>query len=110
VADARGERIAANEKQLRDVNERIAEKTDIYAKGGLAPQQKQADFLCACGRPDCNRTITMTVEEFESAHAREDQVVVAPGHENPEIEAVVGRGDGYLVVRKKRGYKPDDVT
>jgi hypothetical protein len=102
-------RIAENEVVLREVNERIAEKTSDLEARGLAEDDETSEYLCACGRPDCEESLKLTVTELEEAHEREDQFVVAPGHENPAIEDVVSRHDGYSVVRKKPGFTPEDL-
>lgn len=106
MAESPAERIAENEVRVRDVNELIAEKTADLADDGLAPGNDRSEFLCACGRPGCAATISLTKKEFEDAHAADDQFVVSPGHEMPEIEFVVDRHHHYLVVKKKPDYKP----
>ena len=95
---------------IRDVNERIAEKTIELASGEVPPAEEESEFLCACGRASCEATVSLSVDEFERAHSSDDRFVVALGHEVPDIENVVERHDRYLVVEKKPGYKPDDVT
>jgi hypothetical protein len=102
-------RIAENEVVLREVNERIAEKTSDLEARGLAGNDETSQYLCSCGRPDCEESVKLTLAEFEAAHARSDQFVIAPGHEVPWIEEVVAEHDGYAVVRKKPGYKPADL-
>jgi hypothetical protein len=109
MAEAHAEHIAENEVVLREVNERIAEKTSDLEARGLAGRDDTSEYLCSCGRPDCDESIELTLEEFETAHAREDQFVVVPGHHVPTIEDVIARHDSYAVVRKKPGYKPDDL-
>ncbi len=108
--EAHAERIAANEILVREVNELIVEKTTEMAGDGLEPGDQECGFLCACGRPGCTETLALTVEQFEAAHSEDDRFIVAPGHQVPEIEQVVERHDDYLVVKKKLGFKPDDVT
>jgi hypothetical protein len=103
-------RIAANEVVLREVNERIAEKTSDLEARGLAGENETSEYLCSCGRPDCDESLELTLDEFEAAHARPDQFVVAPGHDLPRIEEVVAQYDRYSVVRKKPGYKPQDLN
>ena len=102
-------RIAENEVVLREVNERIAEKSSDLESRGLTGANETSQYLCSCGRPDCEESVELTLEELEAAHARSDQFVVAPGHALPEIEDVVAEHEGYWVVRKKPGYKPQDL-
>ena len=110
MTEAAAERIAENEVVLREVNERIAEKTSDLEIRGLAGVDETSEYLCSCGRPDCDDLVRMTLTEFAEAHARGDQFVVAHGHDNPEMEEIVAEHDGYAVVRKKPGFKPQDVA
>jgi hypothetical protein len=101
--------IAQNEVILREVNERIAEKTMDLGIRGLAGEDETSEYLCACGQPGCDASLNLTLAELEDAHSRADQFVVAPGHDLPDIEEVVAEHDRYCVVRKKPGFKPQDV-
>jgi hypothetical protein len=103
-------RIAETEVLIRDVNERIAEKTVELASGEVPPTEEETEFLCACGRATCEATVSLSVHEFERAHSSNDRFVVAHGHEVPEVEDVVERHDRYVVVEKKPGYKPHDLA
>lgn len=102
-------RIAANELLIRDLNQRIAEKIGEFAGGPAEAGDEESDFLCACGRPGCSETVTLTLAEFARAHASENHFAVAPGHEQPELERVVERHERYLVVEKRPGLRPRDV-
>lgn len=108
MSEAAG-RIAENEVVLREVNMRIAEKTSDLEARGLTGNDETSEYLCSCGRPDCDESIKLTFEEFEAARAHDDQFVVVPGHHVPEIEEVVARHESYAVVRKKPGYKSQDL-
>jgi hypothetical protein len=103
------ERTAANEVVLREVNERIAEKTSDLEARGLSDGDEPSEYLCSCGQVDCDVSIELTLEQFEAAHVREDRFVVAPGHDDPAIEDVVERYETYSIVRKKPGFKPQDL-
>jgi hypothetical protein len=43
----------------------------------------------------------LTLAAYEAVRSEPTQFVIAPGHELPEIEAVVFRADAYEVVRKQ---------
>jgi hypothetical protein len=103
------ERIAENEVVLREVNERIAEKTSDLEARGLATADDTSEYLCSCGRPDCEASIKLTLREFQEAHARDDHFIVVPGHHVPAIEDVVAQHGDYTVVRKKPGFKPAEL-
>lgn len=102
-------RVAQNEVVLREVNEKIAEKTSDLEARGLAARDETSEYLCSCGQPDCDQSLRLTLDEFEKAHEREDQFIVAPGHQLAAIEEVVADHGTYAVVRKKPGFKPADV-
>jgi len=94
--DARGERLAKNETVFRDVNERIEESAHAQAIDAHV-----FEFLCECSNVDCTLRLPLTIAAYEQVRAAPVQFVVAPGHELPEIEDVVYRGEGYQVVRKR---------
>jgi hypothetical protein len=95
--DAREERAARNEALLREVNERIEE----VGKGlQVLPDDDSLDFRCECGRPNCEALVSMTVGEYEHVREDNDRFAVVPGHEDDQIERVVERAEGYLIVDK----------
>jgi hypothetical protein len=89
--DARHERVARNEAMYRAVNREIEQESD---------PQDRLDVLCECGQDDCSATIDLTTAELDEAHRQRDRFVVAPGHEDEQIERVVTRTERYLVVDK----------
>ena len=101
--------IAENEVILREVNERIAEKTMDLGVRGLAGEDETSEYLCACGQSDCEESLNLTLAQLEEAHSRPDQFVVAPGHNLPDIEEVVAEHEQYSIVRKRPGFKPSDL-
>ena len=58
------------------------------------------EFLCECSNVGCDLRLPLTLATYEDVRSEPTQFVVALGHELPEIEAVIGLGDGYQVVRK----------
>ncbi len=93
--DERERRLAKNESLFRDLNERIEQVAIAQAEDAHV-----FEFLCECSNIDCTLRVNLTLAAYE--HARNDPTsfIVATGHELPEIEEVVFRGDGYQVVRK----------
>jgi hypothetical protein len=96
--DAREERLAGNEVLFRDINERIA--------GIAEPQASPRDghvyeFFCECSNIGCDLRLPLTLAAYEAVRRDPTQFVIAPGHELPEIEAVVSRTDAYQIVRKQ---------
>ena len=43
----------------------------------------------------------MTAAEYEAIRAESTRFAVVPGHEDPEIESVIERYPGYLIVEKR---------
>jgi hypothetical protein len=101
--DHREERTARNEALLREVNERIHE---VGERLQVLPDDGELEFRCECGRPECEEFVSMTASEYERVRSDNDRFAVVPGHEDPEIERVVARTDGYLVVDKRPQAEP----
>jgi len=101
--DPRDARAAKNEALLREVNERIEE---VGKQLRVLPDDESLDFRCECGRDECEAFVSMTVGEYEHVRADNDRFVVVPGHEDEEIERVVERRAGYVVVDKLPEAEP----
>lgn len=86
--------IATNESAFRDVNEAIAR--------GQWPGEQDAPsgFRCECARLGCNELIDLTPREYEEIRSNPRRFVVIPGHELAEVETVVEKREGYLVIEK----------
>jgi hypothetical protein len=94
--DAREERLARNEILFRQINESIEAVAQAHG-----PDEHVYNFICECSNVDCTLTLPLTLAVYENTRSAPDLFLVAPGHELPEIEEVVLRGDGYQVVRKQ---------
>jgi hypothetical protein len=92
--NAQHARLARNEALFREVNERIADVSGSYGLGD------ELEFLCECGRQECFEALPVTRAVYEAVREKPDRFLVAPGHENPEIERVVEEHDRYYVVEK----------
>jgi hypothetical protein len=94
--DERKERISRNEAMYRSVNlevERVSEEL------GGGPNDR-LEILCECGVTSCHTTLEVSRAEYDEAHQQRDRFMVAPGHEDEQIEHVVKRTSKYLVVDK----------
>jgi hypothetical protein len=100
----RERRLGENEVIYREVNERVRELTDDF---GL--DQERLELVCECSRLDCAERLRLTLAEYEAVRADPVQFVLLPGHEVLDIEEVVARHDGYVVVRKRPG-EPAEVA
>ncbi len=89
-------RVGANESIFRDVNEQIEQF------GPTAGERRQ-EFVCECTDLACGERIEIRLAEYEAVRAHPSRFLVLPGHERPDIERVVGEGDGYFVVEKIGG-------
>ena len=95
--DAREERLARNEALFRDLNEQV----ELVAIPLTTPGEDRVyEFFCECSNIDCTLHLPISLAAYERIRSEPTLFVVAPGHELPEIEAVVARNDGYQVVRK----------
>jgi hypothetical protein len=88
------ERAGRNEALFREVNERVEELHDRLESGGTA------DFVCECPDDACTERLTVALETYERVRSNPRSFLVAPGHERPQLEHVVERGDGFLIVEK----------
>ena len=72
---------------------RVSEET------GGGPNDR-LEILCECGEDGCNTTLDVSRAEYDDAHQQPDRFMVAPGHEDEQIEHVVKRTPEYLIVDK----------
>ena len=86
------ERLARNQALLRKVNERIEKNAD---------DNDAVVFSCECSRTECMSTVQLSVAEYERVRSNSTWFLVKPGHDIPQIERVVSRDDGYVVVEKE---------
>ena len=89
-----------NEATFRRVNEGLETAQD--PRGRLT-------FLCECGRLGCNQLIQLTRGEYEAVRANSRRFAIIDGHEIAEVEDVVDRAEGFIVV-EKRGQPEAEVV
>ena len=94
----REQRVGMNEALFREVNERIdgMNRTFATATGTMS-------IVCECGDRDCISQIEIPLPEYEQLRADPTTFAIVPGHEVPGVEDVIGRREGYEVVRKHPG-------
>jgi len=88
------QRVGHNEALFRDINERIE------AGHWRDDDSETVAFRCECSMLGCNLLVEMTMAEYERVRASPRRFLLVPGHEIPEVEVVVARGEGYVVVEK----------
>jgi hypothetical protein len=88
------ERLSANESVFREINEGI--------ERGQWPGEEDSpiSFRCECARLGCNELIELSLREYEHVRSNPRRFIVLPGHERLDVEIVVERHHGYLVVEK----------
>ena len=101
----REKRLADNESLFREVNERL-----VNLNAALEVDLDRLEFLCECGDANCAAKIELSHEEYERIRSDPATFVVLSGHEIYDIETVVDRGDGYVIVRKREGGPAERVA
>lgn len=91
----RKERIAQNENAFRELNESI--ENNVHRRRS---EDDLAGFVCECGDEHCEDIVRLQLATYEDIRQDSRLFFTVPGHEAPEAEDVVRRGDGYYVVRK----------
>jgi hypothetical protein len=89
-------RAAQNQLLFRQVNERIRELGEKVLN-----TVAQMDFACECDDPTCTETIELPLEEFARIDSTPNRFIVLPGHVDEDVEDVVARNGGYLLVAKR---------
>jgi hypothetical protein len=95
MADPRRERLARNEANFREHNER-AEHGPFPREEGDAPRA----FFCECSDSECTRVVMLAHAEYEHVRSDPRWFFTLPGHELPEVERVVETHERYVVVEK----------
>lgn len=87
------ERRALNEALFRDVNERIAESAEHL-------EDDKTEFVCECADPSCTERVPVTLAEYENVRRLSTTFLLAPGHDEPDIEQIVSDRARFQVVEK----------
>jgi hypothetical protein len=84
---------ARTEAIFREVNEAIAQTAEKF-------DSAEAEFVCECADPDCAHRVKATLDDYEQVRADGTHFLLVPGHEEPSVERIVARADGFHVVEK----------
>jgi hypothetical protein len=90
-------RRARNEALFRSLNEKVK---DIESGDG-ADASDPIDFVCECSSLECMKVVSVSREEYEAVREGGSTFIVAPGHEEPEIEDVIVSRSSFSVVEKR---------
>lgn len=88
-------RTAANESTFREINEAI--------ERGRWPgeEAEPVGFRCECARLGCNQLVELTIADYERVRAHPRRFLLSIGHEQLNVETVIERRPGYVVVEKR---------
>jgi hypothetical protein len=92
--DQRAFDVGRHQALFREVNERIEELA------GTFDLEDELNILCECGSGQCVERIAVHEDEYEKLRRIPTHFAVRPGHESPDVERVVERHDGFVVVEK----------
>ena len=92
--EERAREVGRHQALFREVNERIEELA------GTFDLKDELTILCECGSGDCAERIALSEDEYERLRRIPTHFAVRPGHEIPQVERVVERHDGFVVVEK----------
>lgn len=93
----REDRLARNEVLFRDVNERVREISEWLDPAG---KPRTVDIFCECGRADCVEKLSVAMTLYEQVRSHPERFLVSTRHEEPEVERVVEKAEGYSIVEK----------
>lgn len=96
------EQVARNDAIFRDANEGI--ERAARQLGGA----ERVPFICECVDLSCREVLRLTLSEYEDIRSSPVRFVVAAGHEldETELEQVIARRPGYVVVEKQGEAAP----
>lgn len=93
--DLQRERAARNQAICRDVNERIDELNERFGGDHAVPH-----YLCECLDLTCGQLLAIPHDEYLRIRRNPIEFLVLDGHEDPQVEEVVHRDAGWVIVRK----------
>jgi hypothetical protein len=97
VADSRRRQEAIEQARRREANESIEDS--MQSTGRWTANS----FFCECSDPHCDRTVTATIQEYESVREWPTHFLVAANHENPEAECMISETERFAVVETLAG-------
>lgn len=98
LMDKRAARVSENEALFRRVNERIEQINESFAT-----VTDTFEVICECADSGCVTQISIANDAYEQVRTDATLFIVAPGHENAELEDTIDTQTDYLVVRKHAG-------
>jgi hypothetical protein len=93
----REERAIRNEELFREVNLNIA---DLEERSRDLEMGEPLPLVCECLHTGCAVPIEVDPITFQRVRENSLQFLLAPGHEDLDMESVVERREGYVIVEK----------
>jgi hypothetical protein len=90
------ERAGRNEALFRSINDALA-RSEEESRSDSFPA------FCECSFTECTTHVEVSFTDYARVRRQEDRFIVAPGHEQPEIEQVVEEHHPDYVVVEKHG-------
>jgi hypothetical protein len=79
---------------FRLANERASEWEERHADA-------EAElYACECSNRECRERMSLRRADYEKVRADAGQFVLIPGHEVPDVETVIERQEGWVIVEK----------
>jgi hypothetical protein len=94
VKSSREERVGRNEELFQLVNRHIEELEEALGR------RKTFAILCECGKKHCLEGFEVEPAVYQRVRSNPLHFFIVPGHEDPDVERVVERTPGFLVVEK----------
>jgi len=95
---SREERVARNEARSREINESLE-----FDRAAVRRAGRFMRMVCECGNTSCDRTIEITVLEYERVRSDPVRFAVVRDHVIDDVEVVVEENDRFVVVAKRQG-------
>ena len=93
----REQRAIRNEEVFRDVNGHIA---NIEERVRDVRFDEPLHLVCECSTLGCAAPLEVDTATFHRVREKPLQFLIAPGHEDLEVETVIEERPGYLIVEK----------
>lgn len=91
---SRQERVARNEVLFQEVNRQIEKLEETLG------QRETLGLLCECSKKHCLEGVEVEVVVYQRVRSNPLLFFLVPGHEDPQVEEVVKRNKGFVVVEK----------
>jgi hypothetical protein len=85
-------RLAENETLFRKIND------DLELRRWGEDEEEMREFVCECSNINCAERILMAGSAYRRIRSRPRWFAIIDGHQTPQIEPVVERHEGYVVV------------